>query len=415
MKGWSKTRLGDVARLIMGQSPDSQFYNSEHDGLPFLQGCAQFGKVAPRTTVFCSRPVKTAPSKSVLFSVRAPVGEVNFADQEYCIGRGVAAIVGRDLGSEYLRHYLTFTRYEFDRRSQGSTFSAINSTGLSLLEIAYPNDKNAESKIVEILSAIDQAIDQAENLLAKYQRIQTGLLQNLLARGVDEQGQPRPLVTHGNAPALYPGWEMKPLGDIANVASGVTLGRNLEGAGMITLPYLRVFNVQDGYVDLSDVKTVTIRPGELTRYKLEKGDVLMNEGGDFDKLGRGTVWEGQIEPCLHQNHVFRVRTNRQKLLPHFLALISASPYGKRFFVLSSKQSTNLASINSTQLKAFPVPCPDVREQQRILDMYDAQQAVISGESARLAKLRRLKTGLMQDLLTGTVSVAPLLAGAEATP
>jgi type I restriction enzyme S subunit len=140
---------------------------------------------------------------------------------------------------------------------------------------------------------------------------------------------------------------------------------------------------------------------------VQSGDVLMNEGGDYDKLGRGTVWRGQISPCLHQNHVFRVRANQAKLLPDFLALVSASPYGKRFFVLSSKQSTNLASINSTQLKAFPVPLPPATEQQGITEVLGAAEIVLETEGTQLAKLQRLKAGLMQDLLSGRVSVAGL--------
>jgi len=115
--------------------------------------------------------------------------------------------------------------------------------------------------------------------------------------------------------------------------------------------------VQDGYLNLTEMKTVRVLKDEAHRFLLQPGDVLMTEGGDFDKLGRGTVWTGQISPCLHQNHIFRVRTNSHYLYPEYLALVSRSSYGKHFFLLSSKQSTNLASINSTQLKAFPIPCP----------------------------------------------------------
>lgn len=134
----------------------------------------------------------------------------------------------------------------------------------------------------------------------------------------------------------------------------------------------------------------------------------MNEGGDYDKLGRGAVWRGQIAPCLHQNHVFRVRANPTRLLPDFLALVSASPYGRRFFIVSSKQSTNLASINSTQLKSFPVPLPSIEEQETIVEILDVCDAAVDAEDTRRLKLQRLKTGLMQDLLSGRVSVAGLL-------
>ena len=266
--------------------------------------------------------------------------------------------------------------------------------------------KAQQSKIAQVLATLDRAITQTDALLAKQQRVKAGLMQELLTSGINADGKMRP--SQASASTLYSGWQVRRLGDVAEVASGLTLGRVLEGPNLLTLPYLRVFNVQDGYLDLSDVKTVAIRPDELPRYCLQKGDVLMNEGGDFDKLGRGAVWEGQIELCLHQNHVFRVRTNRKVLLPDFLAWISASAYGKVFFVLNSKQSTNLASINSTQLKSFPIPCPDVEEQERILEVVREQDAVLASTQNSLRKMRSLKAGLMQDLLTGKVSVLPLM-------
>src|SRR3546814_17828054 len=95
-----------------------------------------------------------------------------------------------------------------------------------------------------------------------------------------------------------------------SVQTGIAKGKAINGAA-ITLPYLRVANVQDGHVDLSVIKTITLKPSEVDRYSLRKGDVLFTEGGDFDKLGRGTVWNGEIKPCLHQNHVFAVRPNTE--------------------------------------------------------------------------------------------------------
>lgn len=102
-------------------------------------------------------------------------------------------------------------------------------------------------------------------------------------------------------------WNLRRIKGIAEVRQGVTKGRNLDGKDTLELPYLRVANVQDGYLDLEDIATISVLPEEVERYSLRPGDVLMNEGGDNDKLGRGAVWRGEITPCLHQNHVFSVR------------------------------------------------------------------------------------------------------------
>jgi type I restriction enzyme, S subunit len=132
----------------------------------------------------------------------------------------------------------------------------------------------------------------------------------------------------------------------------------------------------------------------------------MNEGGDYDKLGRGTVWEGQIPVCLHQNHVFRVRCSTDILDCSFLAAVSGSMIGKRYFLRSSKQSTNLASINSTQLNAFEIPVPTLTEQKAIVCALDQHDKLAASEANSLAKLHQLKSALMTDLLTGRVRVPP---------
>jgi len=186
------------------------------------------------------------------------------------------------------------------------------------------------------------------------------------------------------------GWKKTALDHLAEVQTGIAKGKPINGAA-VTVPYLRVANVQDGHVDLSVIKEISLKPSEVDRYSLRKGDVLFTEGGDFDKLGRGTVWNGEIEPCLHQNHVFAVRPNPDRLLPEFLAFQAASQYGRRYFQLSSKQSTNLASINSTQLKQFPVLLPPIPEQRKIAEILQTwDEALVNLESLLAAKLRRYR-------------------------
>ena len=118
-------------------------------------------------------------------------------------------------------------------------------------------------------------------------------------------------------PDNFQTWPIERLGNIAHIQTGLAKGKKV-GTPTRTVPYLRVANVQDGYVDLSELKEITVNAADLDRYKLQFGDVLFTEGGDFDKLGRGTVWHSQVDPILHQNHVFAVRVDKTKLLPEFL-------------------------------------------------------------------------------------------------
>ncbi|MEW1867570.1 restriction endonuclease subunit S [Streptomyces caelestis] len=189
------------------------------------------------------------------------------------------------------------------------------------------------------------------------------------------------------------------LDSVATVAAGVTLGSELVGDGTIELPYLRVANVLDGRIDTTDVKTVRIVKTQYERYALRKGDLLLTEGGDLDKLGRGAVWDGRIDECLHQNHVFRVRCGEQ-MLPDFLALYTASPEGRAYFQRVGKQTTNLASINSTQVKQMPVPVPPVEEQRRLLGPVHAARERAAVLQRQIAKLRTIEQGVIEDLLSG---------------
>ena len=404
--------LATFADIAMGQSPDSEFCNDDGKGLPFLQGCGEFGRQNPITTTFCSPPLRIGKATSVLISVRAPVGTMNYADQDYCIGRGLGAFKAKPgIGNTiFLKHAVEQNVGFLHRRSQGSTFAAISSSDLRSLPIPQFSLKKQE-RLATIFSGINTAIEKTEALIAKYQQIKAGLMHDLFTRGVLPNGQLRP--PREQAPELYQetaiGWIPKDwllirLGSMANIVSGVTLGAKADPTATIEAPYLRVANVQDGYLELAEIKTVRISPKTLEQLRLEPGDVLMNEGGDFDKLGRGAVWAGEIANCVHQNHVFRVRCNPNKLMPNYLAFYSESAFGKKYFVMSSKQSTNLASINSTQLKAYPIAMPKLREQHAIIQIILRANNRLTTLRAEASTLGSQKLGLMQDLLTGKVQV-----------
>jgi type I restriction enzyme S subunit len=160
------------------------------------------------------------------------------------------------------------------------------------------------------------------------------------------------------------------LGNCAEIVSGVTKGRRFNGQPTMMLPYLRVANVQDGRLNLSEIKTVEALPSDLEKLRLRSGDVLLTEGGDYDKLGRGALWEGQIDDCIHQNHIFRVRTDRTKLLPVVFANYLRTSHAKAYFLRCAKKTTNLATINMRQLRALPVPLPPVTQQQQFQEEYE---------------------------------------------
>jgi len=184
------------------------------------------------------------------------------------------------------------------------------------------------------------------------------------------------------------------LDSLADVAGGVALGSSVPSGASVELPYLRVANVQDGYITTNEVKTLRVPMSSAERFHLRRGDVLLTEGGDFDKLGRGAVWDGRIDPCIHQNHVFRVRCYESELIPEYLALYMASPEGRAYFLRIAKQTTNLATISLSQLKAMPVPHVPLAKQRRIVDALVAVAELINHESQASRKEAALWDGFV---------------------
>ena len=195
------------------------------------------------------------------------------------------------------------------------------------------------------------------------------------------------------------GWRKRSLEDVAHIQTGIAKGKK-NIVDPVEKPYLRVANVQDGHLDMKEIKMIEVARKDVARYSLQHGDIVLTEGGDFDKLGRGTMWASQLPECLHQNHVFAVRVDRDQLLPEFFSAQTNSSYGKGYFLSCAKRSTNLASINSTQLKQFPALVPPLPEQRKISDILSTWDAAIEKTEALLATAKAQKRALMQSLLTG---------------
>lgn len=196
----------------------------------------------------------------------------------------------------------------------------------------------------------------------------------------------------------------RPLGECAQVQSGVTLGRELKGR-TVRLPYLRVANVQAGHLDLSSVKEIEVYEHEAAKWLLRDGDILLTEGGDWDKLGRGTVWRGEITNCIHQNHIFRLRVDPAEFDPDFLSAYIGSPIGKAYFQAASKQTTNLASINQRQLRAFPVPVLALERQREIVKELGAVKSLVAEAAPRTAEIRQQLDALLPAMLDRAFAVA----------
>jgi type I restriction enzyme S subunit len=269
-----------------------------------------------------------------------------------------------------------------------------------------------QRRIAEVLDTVDEAIRKTEEVIAKLELVKQGLLHDLLTCGIDDNGELRdpdgcPQQFKDSSLGRIPkAWTIRLLRDVAEIRSGIAKNSNRVVKDPVRVPYLRVANVQDGFLDLSEMAEIDVARTDLDRYRVLPGDVLMNEGGDLDKLGRGVLWRGEYDPCVHQNHVFVVRSSPE-VHPAFLDAWTGAAVAKRYFMMAGKQTTNLASINKTALGGLPIALPSVEEQRTIAGRLAACDRRVADEEWGRSKLTLLKEGLMEDLLTGLVRVTRL--------
>jgi type I restriction enzyme S subunit len=301
------------------------------------------------------------------------------------IGYGLSGAIGSTLALmrisqkgifdvRYLGEYLKGKFNYLQQNCTGATIPHIDRLTLENIRVPVPP--------IIIQERIANALDKAREIIDSYKE-QLAELDNLIKAVFYEM--------FGDPVLNEKGWDVKPLQKCAEIVSGVTKGRDLTGKEVVNVPYLRVANVQDGYIDISDIKTIDVLPEDKVKYKLQRGDILLTEGGDPDKLGRGSVWYEEIPDCIHQNHIFRVRVDKDILNPEYVSKLIGSDYGKRYFLKSAKQTTGIATINSKQLKEFLVLCPPLDLQTKfanIVTKIEEQKALVKqaiAESEHLFK------------------------------
>ena len=255
---------------------------------------------------------------------------------------------------------------------------------------------------------IDAVLEKTRASIEEYKKLKQAVITQAVTKGIrgDRPMKDSGIEWIGDIPAE---WRKTQLRHCAAIKSGITLGKKYEKTdSLVERPYLRVANVQDGYVDLSVLTTIKVTQDEDLKYRLHAGDVLMTEGGDRDKLGRGCVWHGEIEPCLHQNHIFAVQTSKDTLLPEFLEYLTVSDVGRSYFDVTAIKTTNLACTSSSKVLAFTIPLPSVEEQAEIVEALNTKCAGIDALGAKkqqyLTEIENYKKSLIYEYVTGKKEV-----------
>lgn len=406
-EGWMLMRLGDVcktgARSLSPQDfPDEVF---EYYSIPAFQ---ETGAPAFETGERILSNKLLVERRAVLFGKLNPrvlkVWMVNPTGSHRTIASTefLPMLASDKAVPEYLFYLCQsgFVVQEAKRMVNGSTPSRQRVDPKSFYDITIPRPPLPEQRaIARALRAVQDAIQARRREVELERERKAALMQQLFTHGT--RGESTKQTRFGLVPQS---WRVVPLDECAYVQTGVAKGRDISGRRIVSVPYLRVANVQDGYLDLAEVKSIDLANDEVERYLLRSGDVLLTEGGDFDKLGRGFIWRGQVPTCVHQNHIFAVRADPDELRSEFLAYLIQSPYGKAYFLSVAHRTTNLASINSTKLKALPALLPEVSEQEEIVRVLDACDAQIAAQERELGLHQELFGCLLEELVTGRLSV-----------
>ncbi len=312
---------------------------------------------------------------------------------------------GPRIEPRFLLHVLRGMAPDLKRISMGSTHKTIYMPDIEQLRTPIP-PLDEQRRIADFLDAevsrIDRLVAARTHQICLLQEHAKALVSEALLPGI--LSAPEGVWPWRWLPALPSDRPLVRLGYVCRIQNGLTIDSRRDTSGnSITLPYLRVANVQAGYVSLENVTEVTVPREMAARAMLRPGDVLMTEGGDLDKLGRGTVWRGELPECLHQNHVFALRPDASRLDGEYLALMTQTVHGRCYFESTGVKTTNLASTNSGKILSFPILLPKVEVQRTVVAEVQRAQAGLNRANAVLEKQLSLLSERRRALITAAVT------------
>jgi type I restriction enzyme S subunit len=395
---WEALPLSHLAEINMGQSPSSKDCNDLQNGLPFYQGNANFGVKYPTPRKWCTKPLKIAKKGDILISVRAPVGEINIAPHECCIGRGLGAIRANKINSNFLYQSMLLHRKTLEKVSQGSTFEAINRKDLSDFLIFAP-PLNEQKKIAKILTTADDAIAETDKIIEKTKELKKGVMQKLLTRGIGHKKFKKTEI--GEMPEE---WVIVKLKDVAapekySFVDG-PFGSNLKSIHYTDhgVPVIQSQMVISGkFVPTEKFYVSNDKANELKRSKVAPGDIVIAKiGVNFG--ASATIPERWPDSILSGN-TMKITPDKRKIITQYLQYVLHYYHNKRIFdkIVST---TAQPAITLAGVKSLQIPLPNKWEQKKIAYNLANFDDELDNEIMFLQKLKNLKNALMQILLTG---------------
>lgn len=412
--GWQRVALTDVAELGTGHTPSRQHPEYWDGDIPWIgirDAGAHHGSTIDDTAQhvtnlgLANSAARLLPKDTVCLSRTASVGYVVKMGRPMATSQDfVTWTCSEALDPDYLMYALLAEGEGLRSFGEGSTHTTIYFPEVKAFHIDLP-PLAEQRRIVAKLDALTARLARARAELDRVPALATNLRRSTLTQAfsgaLTTPWREEEVPSGGQYPAS---WQVRELGQISEIQGGIQVGKKRPlGTVLVEAPYLRVANVQRGWLRLDEIKTLGVTVEERKRLTLQNGDILMNEGGDRDKLGRGWVWHDQINGCIHQNHVFRIRLKDRGFPPEFVSHF-ANEFGQQYFIDQGTQTTNLASISKTKVAALPVPIPPTDEANEIVRLISAAFARadhLEGQAARARSLLdRLEAALLARAFRG---------------
>ena len=371
------TKLTDVCTIQYGYAFNSDQF-SETEGIPLIRIRDVIRGFSETRTTESFPDEYLVHDGDILIGMDGEFNIARWHGGTAALNQRVCRLIPQKVNPDYIFHFMPSALKAIEDKTPFVTVKHLSAKELNKIVVPIPAP-DVQIRIGTILNKIDEIIE--------FRQRQLLTLDNLIkARFVEMFGDM--LINPLN-------WPEQRLETVAEIVSGITKGRKIQTTELFDVPYMAVSNVKDGYIDWTTVKTIAASQAEIDQYRLLPADVLMTEGGDPDKLGRGAIIHNPPKDCIHQNHIFRVRLNQEYVLPEFMEQYLQQQRAKRYFLGCAKQTTGIASINMTQLRGLPMLMPPMELQKRFdtfVSQTDKSKAVVQ-KSLDEAKL--LFESLMQ--------------------
>ena len=360
-----KYLLKDIAAIIAGQSPESKYYNTNGEGIPFFQGKADFGALYPNIRTYCSQPIRIAEKDDILLSVRAPVGPTNLSPGKVCIGRGLTAIrPGSSIRLKYLLYFFKYYEAQLQKSGTGTTFKAITQNVIKNIEVPVPSLDEQErivSKIEELFSKLDASVAELKTAKEKLKVYRQAVLKEAFDKASSSNS--KDMTIDSLLTKTRKGMSTGPFGTMLKKFEHQRAG----------VPVLGIENIGEGkFVPGNKIFVTPEKATELQAFRVHTGDIIISRSGTVGEL---CIVPPYMENSLLSTNLMRISLDFEIVLPTYFVYLFRSKGVVVDQVKELCKGSTRMFLNQTILKQIRFPIPSIPAQQKLVNMVESRLSI----------------------------------------